>query len=56
MDRFITNLECALPHFLEAARIHRGNNHLDSAEKCLRKVAATEENTRNAKAVAETRG
>ena len=46
LDRCMANLELALPHFREAARIHRANNHMDSADKALRNVAQIEESMR----------
>ena len=46
LDRQLANLELALPHLREAARICRPINHKDKADKALRKVAETEENIR----------
>ena len=46
LDRQLANLELALPHFREAARIFRAINHVDSAEAVLRKVADIEESIR----------
>ena len=45
-DRCMANLELALPHYRESARIHRAINHLDSADISLQKVAHVEENMR----------
>ena len=42
VDRCIANMELALPHFVEAARIFRANNHVDSAENALRNIAQVE--------------
>ena len=46
LDRCLANLEMALPHFREAARIFRATNHANSAETALRNVAKVEENIR----------
>ena len=46
VDRELTNLELALPHYREAARIYRANNHVDTAAKALRSIAEIEENMR----------
>ena len=46
LDRALANLELALPHYREAARIFQAINHVDNADKSLRKVASTEENIR----------
>ena len=46
LDRELANLELALPHYREAARIHRANNHMDNAEGSLRCLVETEENIR----------
>ena len=57
VDRCIANLELALPHYREAARIYRAVNHVDSADRSLR-LAVEIENIRQigiAKAAA-TRG
>ena len=43
LDRCVGNLELALPHFREAARIFRVNNHVDKADQALRHVADIEE-------------
>ena len=48
LDQCVANLELALPHYREAARIYRANNHVDSADKSLRKVADVEERIRRA--------
>ena len=43
-DRFMANLELALPHFRESVRIYRAmNNHLDKVDEVLFNVAQTEE-------------
>ena len=42
----MTNLERALPHFREAARIFRNVNYMDDADKALHEVAQVEENIR----------
>ena len=46
LDRCIANLEMALPHFREAARIFRAINHVDNADEALRHAVETEENIR----------
>ena len=46
LDRCMTNLELALPHFREAARIFRDINRVDNADKALRTIARIEENIR----------
>ena len=46
LDRCMANLELALPHYREAARIHRANNHVASADQSLRNIAIVEENIR----------
>ena len=38
----MTNLNLALPHFREAARIFRNVNHVDNADAALCSIAATE--------------
>ena len=43
LDRALSNLELALPHYRESARIFRANNHVDSADTALRHVAHTED-------------
>ena len=44
LDRCMANLELALPHYREAARIYRANNHGDRADRALRNVAQVEQN------------
>ena len=66
VDRYMANLELALPHYREAARIYRANNHMDKADEILRKVTQVEEKVRQigitrataaaAAAAADTRG
>ena len=63
LDRCMANLELALPHYREAARIYRSINHADSADKALLNIAKTEEAIRQigivkaaAAAAAATRG
>ena len=46
LDRQLANLELALPHYREAARISRVNNLMGKADDALRKVARTEEQIR----------
>ena len=46
LDRCMANLELALPHYREAGRIFRVNNHVDRADRALHNVATTEENMR----------
>ena len=46
LDRCMANLELALSHFREAARIFRVINHMDRADKALRSVAQIEESIR----------
>ena len=46
LDRCIANLELALSHKREAARIYRTINHVDSADEVLRTIAAIEEHIR----------
>ena len=46
LDRFVANLELALPHYREAAQIFRANNHVDMADNALRNVAKVEEHIR----------
>ena len=52
LDRELANLELALPHYREAARIFRANNHVDSADEAIRDVADTEEKIRQCGRVA----
>ena len=42
MDRRVANLELALPHYREAARIYRAVNHLADADRVARSVAEVE--------------
>ena len=42
----MANLELALPHLREAARIFRAINHVDKAETALRSIAGAEEHMR----------
>ena len=61
LDRCLTNLELALLHFRESARIYRAINHVDSADMTLRSAARAEENIREiriarAAVAAATRG
>ena len=56
LDRCMANLELALPHLREAARIYRANNHVDSADESLRNVAKTEGNIRQVGIVRSSRG
>ena len=46
LDRCLANLELALPHHHEAARIFRAINHGEKADNVLRDIASTEENIR----------
>ena len=46
LDRCITNLDLALPHYREAARIYRANNHMGRADTARRCVATAEEDLR----------
>ena len=46
LDRCIANLELALPHYREAARIFRAINHVDNADRALRHAVEIEENIR----------
>ena len=46
MDRCMANLELTLPHFREAARIYRLNNHVDNENDTLREIAQVEEKMR----------
>ena len=61
LDRCIADLELALPHFRDAARIFRAINHVDKAETALRSIAVVEKKIRQititrAAATAATRG
>ena len=44
--RGLTNLELALPHYREVARICRAINHVDNANDALKDIARVEENIR----------
>ena len=46
MDRCMANLELALAHFREAARLYRAINHVDSADAALHDAAIVEEKIR----------
>ena len=46
LDCCMANMERALPHYREAARIFRAINHLDNADETLRAVAEVEEKIR----------
>ena len=46
LNRCRTNLQMALTHYREAARIYRLNNHITKADAALRSVAVAEENIR----------
>ena len=46
LDRFVANLELALPHYREAARIHRAINRMDIADEALDCAIAVEEKIR----------
>ena len=46
LDRALANLELALPHLREAARIYRAINHVNSANAALELVAQVERNIR----------
>ena len=59
LDRCMTNLRLALPHYREAARIFRVINHVDSSDGALRNVARAENKIRQVgitRAAASTRG
>ena len=61
LDRCVSNLELALPHYREAARIYGAVNHVDSADNVVRTIAAVEEEIRQigivrSTAAAATRG
>ena len=61
LDRQIVNLEQALPHYREAARISRAINHVDKADAADQCVAEVEEEIRRCRiertgATAATRG
>ena len=46
LDRFVANLELALPHYREASRIHRAINRMDIADEALDCAIAVEEKIR----------
>ena len=46
LDRCVANLELALPHFREAARIYRVINYMDDADKSVQRIAEIEEELR----------
>ena len=46
LDRCMVNLELALSHFREAARVYRANNHVARVDRSLRKAALVEEQIR----------
>ena len=46
LDRCVANLELALSHFREAARIYRAINHMDDADDAARDVVKIEEELR----------
>ena len=46
LDRCVANLELALSHYREAARIYLANNHADNADISLHNIAQVEENIR----------
>ena len=52
LDRCLANMELALPHYREAARIFRVNNHADNANDALKDIARVEENIRQVRATA----
>ena len=43
VDRCLANLELALPHYREAARIFKAINHVDNADNALRNISEVEE-------------
>ena len=51
LDRELANLELALTHFREAARIYRTINHVDKADAALRPITVVEEQIGIARAV-----
>ena len=51
LDRCVVNLELALSHLREAARIYRAINHMDNADKTAQDIAKVEEMLRGAKAL-----
>ena len=46
LDRYVANLELALPHYREAARIYKAINYVDSADAAALTVTQIEENIR----------
>ena len=46
LDRELVNMELALPHYRESARIYRATNHMDSADVALLKISQTREKIR----------
>ena len=46
LDRYMTNLQMALPHFRNAYRILQANNNIDRASHALRNIATVEEEIR----------
>ena len=58
LDRELANLELALPHYREAARINRAVNRVDSADEAARRVVEVEEELRQLRIAraAATRG
>ena len=46
LDRCMANLELALPHYREAARIFSAINHVDNADRAVRCVVNVEKNIR----------
>ena len=50
LDRCITNLELALPHFRKGERIYRENNFMDAANKATQAIVHTETELRYWKA------
>ena len=56
LDRYMTYLELALPHYREALRISTAINHVDTAAKYLQNISIAKEELRIARAAAATRG
>ena len=46
IDRCLTNLELALPHYREAEQTYRVNNHIVTADRCARRANKIEEKLR----------
>ena len=46
LDRELTNLELAVPHFVEAGRIYRAINYMDQADRVAQSAAKVEEDLR----------